>query len=48
MSTVDLTSTTVPLGDWVDELFNKMFFQPDDALALSTFESYIGSDIVVR
>ena len=36
------------LGDWVDQLFNDIFFQPDDDLSTTTFEKGISRDVTIR
>ncbi|KAF9875764.1 hypothetical protein CkaCkLH20_06696 [Colletotrichum karsti] len=48
MSEIQLNSNSVSLGDWVDELFKKIFFQPDDALSKEVFTEYIAPDLLVR
>ncbi|KZL79220.1 hypothetical protein CI238_04289, partial [Colletotrichum incanum] len=48
MSEIQLTSSSAALGDWVDELLKKIFFQPDDILSNETFKEYIASDLIVR
>ncbi|GME31848.1 uncharacterized protein LTHEOB_7209 [Neofusicoccum parvum] len=37
-----------PLGDWLDELFNDIFFQPDDAFALKAYEERVDPSLIVR
>lgn len=36
------------LGDWVDELLNDIFFQPDDAFALKAYEERVDPSLIVR
>ncbi|KAH8698806.1 hypothetical protein BGW36DRAFT_150528 [Talaromyces proteolyticus] len=36
------------LGEWVDQLFTKVFFQPDDDLSTKTMESHFSRDLKVR
>ena len=37
-----------PLGDWVDQLFNNIFFQPDDDLAIRAYDEGIDPNFNVR
>jgi len=43
-----LKGNAAPLGEWVDDLFNKVYFQPDDKLAMEAFEEGFASDFSVR
>ena len=47
MSAPQLTDNSIPLSQWVDELFDRVFFQPDDALAVETFSEFLPHDFVV-
>ncbi len=47
MATITNIKTTA-LGDWVDELIDKIFFQPDDELALKTYAEGMAPDLVVK
>ncbi len=47
MST-DLKPKTTPLGDWVDELLTKTWFQPDDKVAQQSFLDGVAPDLAVR
>ncbi len=48
MASVQLTDNSVPIGQWVDELFRLVFFQPDDILAKETFHGFISPDLTVK
>ncbi|KAI1870612.1 uncharacterized protein JN550_005155 [Neoarthrinium moseri] len=48
MSDTQLADTSTPLGQWVDELFKNIFFQPNDAHSMIVFDAYIAPDLVVR
>ncbi|GKT44429.1 uncharacterized protein ColSpa_04610 [Colletotrichum spaethianum] len=48
MSEIKLSSNSAPLGGWVDELFNKIFFQPNDILSHEAFKEHTASDLLVR
>jgi hypothetical protein len=36
------------LGKWVDQLFEDIFYQPDDSLSLKTFEENMSPEVQVR
>jgi len=36
------------LGKWVDQVFDEIFFQPDDELAIKAFEENVSSDFQAR
>ncbi|KAK7726431.1 hypothetical protein SLS57_003518 [Botryosphaeria dothidea] len=37
-----------PVGDWVDQAFNAIFFHSDDALAIKSFEDHFDPGLLVR
>ena len=43
-----LADNSIPVYDWVVELFNKVFFEPDDAASVKAIEDHIGDDLLVR
>jgi len=47
MATITNINRTA-IGDWVDQLFEKLFFQPDDELAMTTWAEGIAPELVVK
>lgn len=37
-----------PLGEWVDQLLNTVFFQPDDDLSSNAIQEFFSRDLKVR
>lgn len=48
MSASQLMNNSIPLNQWVGDLFKTLFFQPNDALAQETFNEFISDDVLVR
>jgi hypothetical protein len=48
MATESKTNITTPLGRWVDELLYNIWFQPDDELAMKSFEEGIDPKASVK
>lgn len=36
------------LFNWVTEVWKKVLFQPDDEIAVNTFQKYFAKDIVIK
>lgn len=36
------------LFNWVSEVWEKVLFQPDDEIAVNTFQKYFAKDIVIK
>ncbi|KAL7911748.1 hypothetical protein GGI35DRAFT_491875 [Trichoderma velutinum] len=43
-----LESKNSPLFEWVSEYWRKLLFQPDDELAVSTFDSCMAKDVTIK
>jgi len=48
LSSMSSTSELTPLDKWVDDLFIRIFFQPDDKLATESIESDLAPDLAVE
>jgi hypothetical protein len=36
------------LFSWVSEVWKKILFQPDDEIAVNTFQKYFAKDVVIK
>lgn len=45
---VKMAQSQVPIGDWVDELLNKVFFQPDDSIANAAYAEGFSENITIK
>lgn len=44
----NMSTQLKPVGDWVDQAFNAIFFHSDDALAIKSFEDHFDPGLLVR
>ena len=44
----ELTRASSVLGKWVEELYDRIFVQPDDQISADAFEHDIAQDFVAR
>jgi hypothetical protein len=43
-----MSQTFTPLSDWVDQVINNIWFQPNDLLATKAYEDSISRDVSIR
>jgi hypothetical protein len=36
------------IGDWVNQLFDDIFFQTDDDMAIQAYETHVAPDMIAR
>jgi hypothetical protein len=47
-NTFEPTRASSALGKWVEELYNRIFVQPDDQVSTNTFKNHVTEDFVAK